>query len=497
VRILTKKTVAALLTASVVCIASLLMVPGVGGGSLAVDHTAVGSTQWFVAEGSTGGGFDTYILVVNPNNQKADIDVIFSNEKGPVFKKSLTLQPLTRKTLKVSDYVGSQWHISTIVRSTSPVVVERSMYWDKRVKSSPSEMKGGHSNLGVPLEVLKAKLLTTLYLKKNRELFSEGTTIGGFDTWLLIVNPNSQDVSAKVEFLGAGGVITEKTVVVSALARKTIHLEKYISDTAEIATRITSSLPLIAERSTYWDKDASHLQPHQMEGGSTTSSAVAPSTSWYFAEGSTDVGFETYLLVENPQDKAASIALTFCDGDGKKTEATRTVNANTRSTFKMSDYVDGQDFGVRLVSDVPIVAERSTYWDVTEVNSLWETIEGNSSMGSPGTHKTWVVPEGSTTAGFYPVVAIANFGDTKADITARFLDETGVSKTATISVPAHSRYTMSVDDNIGEESSVSVLLDSSSSQVAVDRSMYWDKRHLDYTYEMPGGNSTNGYGSDK
>ncbi|MHB8895096.1 MAG: DUF5719 family protein [Candidatus Geothermincolia bacterium] len=486
-----------LLAILVICAASLVPAPAADGRNSSAGHTSVGSTQWFVAEGSTGGGFDTYIIIVNPNDWRADVEVIFSNEKGPVNTEELTLQPLTRKTLKVSDYAGSQWHVSTVVRSSSPVVVERSMYWDKKVKASPYEMKSGHSNLGVSLEELQARLLMPLFFQKNKEYLSEGTTAGGFDTWVLIVNPNNEYVSAKVEFIGSGGVIAERSVTLPSLARKTVHLENYMSNSAEIATRITSDLPLIAERSTYWDKDASRLQPHQMEGGSATTSAILPSTTWYFAEASSRTGFKTYILVQNPQDKKANITLTFYDTTGQKTEAVKTVNANSRSTFLVSDYVSNKDVAVKLSSDVAVTAERSTYWDTSKVDNLWQTLEGNSSTGSTATHKTWVIAEGSTAGGFHELFAIANFGDSAASVTAQFMKDTGVSKTATFSVPARTRYTLSLDDYVTGESSVSVLLDSSSSALSVDRSMYWDKRHVQSTAEMQGGNSASGFGSDQ
>lgn len=491
-----KRTTVILIMASIMCAWSLLLAPATQSRAVSVAHTSVGSTQWFVAEGSTGGGFETYIIVVNPNDSKAETEVIFSTDKGPEHTEELTLQPLTRKTLKASDYVGSQWHVSTIVRASSPVVVERSMYWDKRVSASPYLMKGGHSNLGVTLEELQARLLMPLFFTKNKEYLSEGTTAGGFDTWVLIVNPNNEYVDAKVEFFSTSGEIAERSVSIPSLARKTVHLENYSSNTAEISTLVTSDLPLIAERSTYWDKNSSTLQPHQMEGGSASTSAIVPSKKWYFAEGSSKTGFKTYILVQNPQAKNATLTLTFFDTDGQKKETVKTISASSRSSILVSDFVSNKDVAVQLSSDLPLIAERSTYWDTTKVDSLWQTLEGNTSTGCSKAHKTWVVAEGSTSGGFYAQVAIANFGGTSAEVTARFIKDSGVARTATVTVPAYSRYTLNVADYVTGDSAVSVLLDSTSAALVVDRSMFWDKTNVKNTYEMYGGNSANAFGSD-
>jgi len=40
------------------------------------------STTWYLAEGATAGGFDTYVLVQNPNNHAVDVDIKFQTREG-------------------------------------------------------------------------------------------------------------------------------------------------------------------------------------------------------------------------------------------------------------------------------------------------------------------------------------------------------------------------------------------------------------------------------
>ena len=156
----------------------------------------LGAEHWFIAEGSTGGGFDTWILLQNPGDAKAKVQVTFATAAGPQTPIPMTLEAKTRTTIRIQDHVPDDFHVSTFVDSDQPVVAERSMYWDKRfwgatsVPGSPQpyEMKGGHSNLGVALDEAGSVggIGKTIW-------FPEGSTAPGYDTWILIANPGTAE----------------------------------------------------------------------------------------------------------------------------------------------------------------------------------------------------------------------------------------------------------------------------------------------------------------
>ena len=61
--------------------------------------------------------------------------------------------------------------------------------------------------------------------------------------------------------------------------------------------------------------------------------ANAPRADWYFAEGCTRPGFDTWLCLENPEDHDALVDITYMCGDGQT--VTRTgiaVAARSRRT---------------------------------------------------------------------------------------------------------------------------------------------------------------------
>jgi hypothetical protein len=111
---------------------------------------------WTVAEGSTGGGFETFVLIANTEDTAAVAHVTFMTQEGPREPFDIHMPANSRYTLRLSDYLPDTYQISTLVTSCSSLVVERSMYWDMRAVSKegdfparPYECIGGHSANGM------------------------------------------------------------------------------------------------------------------------------------------------------------------------------------------------------------------------------------------------------------------------------------------------------------------------------------------------------------
>ena len=92
-------------------------------------------TSWCLAEGSTDGGMETFILVQNPTDNDAHVSLVFQTDAGEVAPPALqgvTVPANLRHTFKVNDYV-SDWNVSTQVTATGgDIICERAMYGDNR-----------------------------------------------------------------------------------------------------------------------------------------------------------------------------------------------------------------------------------------------------------------------------------------------------------------------------------------------------------------------------
>ena len=89
--------------------------------SMKDGHSTVGemgaARTWMVAEGSTGGGFDTFVLITNTENTQADVNVTFMTEAGPQVPFNITMPATSRYTLRISDYLPDTFQVSTQVQS--------------------------------------------------------------------------------------------------------------------------------------------------------------------------------------------------------------------------------------------------------------------------------------------------------------------------------------------------------------------------------------------
>ncbi len=463
-----------------------------------VDAKPLGSMAWIVAEGSTGEGFDTFILMQNPNSVPAPTAVAFSTEDGIVDGTLLTIPPNSRTTLRLSDYMPDEWSISTMVAAEVPIVVERSMYWNSQQTAYPYEMKSGHANLGLPAPMEPGFKMDASADRTTSQYFPEGST-AGFDTWILLFNPMQTEAQAKVTLMDETGPVVEENVTVGPMSRQTVHLNKLLPDANQVATRVESDTYLAAERSMYWDPAASALQPYEMIGGHSTSGSPVSANNWYIAEGSTGEGFETYILLQNPADVEAPVTLTFMDDEGIANQATTTIPAQSRATFRLSDYVpDDFQVSTSITSTEAIVAERSMYWDKREATEPSSMKDGHSCIGEVSTAKTWMVSEGSTGGGFSTFVLITNTDNTEATAVITFMTANGPQTPFNITIGANSRYTLRISDYLPDEFQVSTLIESDR-ELVVERSMYWDNRVMspdgDFQarpFECIGGHSANG-----
>jgi len=108
------------------------------GGNRTWGHDSIGVSRpaatWYLAEGCTHSGFETWVLVQNPNIASAKIRISYMTSKGLVHGPSVTLPPSSRKTFNVAATVPDAWEVSTMIESTNgvPVIAERAMYGDQR-----------------------------------------------------------------------------------------------------------------------------------------------------------------------------------------------------------------------------------------------------------------------------------------------------------------------------------------------------------------------------
>jgi SpoIID/LytB domain protein len=116
---------------------------GKQGGSCSLGTPATGS-QWYLAEGYTGGDFDEYVLVGNAGGEPARVKFSLLTKEGLAQVAFFDMAPGSRFTLHVDEYIPGE-DVSVIVEEMDGkgIVVERAMYFDY------SGRRGGHAAMGV------------------------------------------------------------------------------------------------------------------------------------------------------------------------------------------------------------------------------------------------------------------------------------------------------------------------------------------------------------
>jgi streptogramin lyase len=101
------------------------------------------------------------------------------------------------------------------------------------------------------------------------------------------------------------------------------------------------------------------------------------STSWYFAEGCTNPGFDTWLTLQNPNDSAATVDITYMYRDGTTKTTQKAINANSRETVNVNtDAGANKELSIHVESNQQIVAERPMYFNY---QGMWS--DGQTTLG--------------------------------------------------------------------------------------------------------------------
>ena len=90
------------------------------------------ASTWYLAEGSTAGGMQTYVLVQNPNPDPVTVDLTLMTDQGekviPELQNQTIAKTDSRRTFPLHAYITT-YDVSTKVEATGGVVIcERAMY---------------------------------------------------------------------------------------------------------------------------------------------------------------------------------------------------------------------------------------------------------------------------------------------------------------------------------------------------------------------------------
>jgi hypothetical protein len=406
------------------------------------------SPTWYLAEGSTDWGFSAYVSVINPNSSPVHVTLTYMPTSGANQSQTITMVPNSRATVYPKDLIGAK-DFSTVVTCIEGLTIaaDRTMEWTGPGATTPEDT----GSIGV---TAPAK---TWFLP-------EGSTKWGFECWLLVQNPNSSDTTATFTYMIEGG--TPKTVQhpVKAHSRATFNMADDIG-AQDASVEISAPLPVIPERSMY--------RNNRREGADSIGTTT-PATDYFLAEGATgyNVGYTTYVLVQNPNASAANVSLTYMTQGGKVAGPSFKMDPNSRKTVCVNDQIGpNNDVSTQVHGDKPIIAERSMYWN----NGTGEACHDSIGMDAP--HGIFYLPDGQAGSDVETWTLVQNPNSTAVSVNVTYLGQDGSVKTVSASIPANSRKTFNMADaGVSGMNSVQVSCQTAGKKIMVERSMYWNNR---------------------
>ena len=206
--------------------------------------------RWFLAEGATGDFFDLFVLVANPGDQAAQIQVTYLLPDGTTIVKPWTVAAHSRSTIWVDseDPRLASTSVSTTVESLNeqPILVERAMWWP----GGPSTWTEAHSAAGVTGAA-------------TRWALAEGENGGRDDAWTfyLVANVSSTPGVARVTLFYEEGGQEARDFAVPASSRLTVHVrDRFPSSMGQRFAALVESvgatpIDMVVERAMYSDAE--------------------------------------------------------------------------------------------------------------------------------------------------------------------------------------------------------------------------------------------------
>lgn len=371
---------------------------------------------WYLAEGTENWGFEETIAIENPNATDVTVRITYMTESGSVVAPN---QVVKKESI---DFVRPYYDVGHVDFSTKveclegkSIAVSREMMWGL----SGPKMEA-HESIGVtaPARVW---------------FLPEGSSAWGFECWLLIQNPNSSKATCQVTYMIEG--LGPKTVSheVPASSRKTFNMKDDIGE-HDASIKVLSDIPVIPERAMYKNNRA---EGHDSIGTTT------PNEDYYLAEGTTAWGFTTYVLVQNPNDTAVDVTVTYMTTGGPKQQPSFRMPANSRKTIRVNDVMPDTDFSTKVHGTKPIIAERAMYWNSSKGESC------HDSIGMAAPHTTFYLPYGGNAYGGETWTLVQNLNDTPVKVEVKYILGQPLPPVTTVftdTIPASSRRTYRMQD---------------------------------------------------
>lgn len=291
---------------------------------------------------------------------------------------------------------------------------------------------------------------------RSRWYFAEGNTFN-FAERLAVLNTGATPARVNVQLLRQPGPTQELTATVEAGGRRDLVINNVFSDTTDVPAIIEANGPVIAERFMDFQTDIS-----------VSPGVVEPSRVWYFAEGTTTNNAKVFLLLFNPQDQPVNATVTYMRRDGTTADQQVQIPSQRRTVVTVGDTLPNAEFGMRVIANQPIVAERTMIFGQ---NSTLERGGFDSGPGVVTLARRWYFAEGTTQAPFQMNILVLNPNAQRANVAVTFATPDGTFIIRKYAVPPTTQLAINANEVVPELGIATTV--ESDRPVAAERALFW------------------------
>ncbi len=201
-------------------------------------HNTIGSDKisdtWYFAAGQTDSLSYAYILVLNPNDQSANVTAQYFLTDGSVVNKTMIVPPTSRASFDAQADLPAGSKFSIKVNSNISIVAERTVTFIN-TNIGGKIINGVHNTMGSPI------------LNRNWSVGGGYVSPDAY-SYILIVNPNPVTANIMAKYMTTDGTVIMYPKTVPANSRSSID-SKSIVPTGWYSASLTSDVPIFIEKS--------------------------------------------------------------------------------------------------------------------------------------------------------------------------------------------------------------------------------------------------------
>ncbi|MBV9708477.1 MAG: hypothetical protein JO125_13820 [Chloroflexi bacterium] len=353
---------------------------GLSSGTDTLGATQLSTTSAF-ADVPTGAGVNTFLTVLNPGIATAHVKATYYAHGQLVGTQTLTMSGPARGTF-FPNSISLPAHVAALITSDQPIMVERPSYL-----INVNGVSGAADVLGAT--------------PGNGWLFAEGYTAANSLETLTIgnVDPTSAEVTITLQSKTGSSRSFPVTVAAHSQLIWNVNRNNTFADSSpEVSAQVTSrGANIVVQREMYFQYH--HTLPHStLQTNSITDvmglSMVNLKSSYSFAEGYTNLGYNTWLTIQNPTNATETIYVTLVNGLGEAVVQSYVVTSISRMTVDITNLMHtvgkaGNGQNAIAANEVSMtvqtlnnggnfVVERPEYFNTTGLSSF--VVEGGSDI---------------------------------------------------------------------------------------------------------------------